>query len=70
MDANGHKNGAKGFLVGGDLTATWIGKKPGGQTLLERWAGDLRFMNGLRKLADKQHLHVYTRRGAEDHQYG
>ena len=57
------KNGAKGTIICGDLNATWTGKEAGGQTVLERWAGDFRFINGLRQLADKQHLHVYTRGG-------
>ena len=54
------KNGAKGTIICGDLNATWTGNEAGGQTVLERWAGDFRFTNGLRQLADKQHLHVYT----------
>ena len=46
------KNGAKGSIEGGDLNATWTGKEPGRQTVLERWAGDFRFTNGQRELAD------------------
>ena len=57
------KNGAKEFIVCGDLNDIWTGKEPGGQIVLDRWAGDFTFINGLRQLADKQHLHVYTRGG-------
>ena len=56
-------NGAKGTTVSGDLNATWTGKKAGGQSVQERWAGDFRFWNGLRKIADKKKLLIYTRGG-------
>ena len=57
------KNGAKGTILCGDINATWTGNEAGGQTVLERWAGDFRFQNGLRKLAEKKHLFIYTRGG-------
>ena len=45
------------------MNATWTGNEAGRQTVLERWAGDFRFQNGLRKLADRKHLFIYTRGG-------
>ena len=52
METEGDKNGAKGTIVCGDMNASWTGNEAGGQAVLERWAGDFRFQNGLQKLAD------------------
>ena len=57
------KNRAKTTIVCVDLSATWTGSESGGQSVLERWAGDFPFQNGLRKLADKKHQFIYTRGG-------
>ena len=59
------KNGAKGTIVCGDLNATWTGNEAGGQSVLERWAGDFRFQNGLRTLAEKN-IYSYTEEAMMD----
>ena len=50
------KNGVKGTLLCGDLNATWTGHEPGGQSVIERWASELSFQNGIRRIANKHKL--------------
>ena len=55
------KNGSKGTVLCGDLNATWTGDEPGGQTVLERWATDLSFVNGIRGISQRIGTFMHTR---------
>ena len=55
------KNGVKGTLLCGDLNATWSGNEPGGQSVIDRRETEPSFHNGIRQIANKHKLYMYTR---------